>query len=311
MDPVRNNCTIVVTDGEKATQALLPVHLDAAMRSVREFGYVILENAVDTSHLDRLRTRMTRDSQRLLRLARLFPSLFWSAAGARQGHLQQSVPRSGDLVFRDVVCNPFAHQVTSALLGARAFYSFPTYSCNVNCPGSVDQDLHYDPGPPGALVVNIALRDVSEADGAIEIWPGSHKVRGDVNPIPEDVQAQRRRVIGPTRGETRKGSLMIRDLAMWHRGRANPSTELRHMIAMIHYPETALGHPQYWEKKGARFATSCREVFNDSPIRPNVRFTRLPLFQLWAGPMHELGQKIGGSRAGMLVKRAFKKVLRR
>lgn len=301
---------VVVSEAERVAEQLSVSNLETAVRAVRDSGCVVLDDAVERDHLTQLRKVMTDNSRWLLRGAAIAPSLFWSANGARAGHLQQSIPRGGELVFRDVVCNPLANQVTSALLGRDAFFDFPTYNCNVNCPGSVDQAVHFDTAPPGTLAVNIALRDVTEADGAIELWLGTHVDPGESFTVPEDVLQRRRAVMEPIRGTTRLGSLMIRDLALWHRGRANPSQDLRHMIAILHYRAGAQTHPYYFNARPTRFALECKDVFRNSPVRPNIAFTRLPLLNLLAGPATEIAKAITSHPATTKLRRGFRKATR-
>jgi hypothetical protein len=236
---------------------------------------------------------MLRDSRLLLHGAKAFAALFWTANGRRRGHLQQSIPRSAEYVFRDLHASPLAGAVTQAILGEGAWGSFPSYSCNVNCPGSEDQDVHFDPAPPGTLVVNIALRDVSPADGAIELWPGSHLEPGMVNPIPEEDLARRRLAGGqPVRGATKLGSLIIRDMRLWHRGRANPSSEPRHMLTILHYPRAAATHPQCWAKERTVFDRACEPLFQGVPVRPHVTFSNRPTWHLLVGPKVELASAL-------------------
>jgi hypothetical protein len=149
--------------------------------------------------------------------------------------------------------------------------------------------VHFDPAPPSTLVVNIALRDVSEEDGAIELWPGSHLEPGMDNPIPHvDLARRRDNGAGPIRGATKKGSLVIRDLRLWHRGRANPSNELRHMLTQLHYAASAAEHPHCWARDATVFERGCEPVFRDLPVRPHVRFSDRPTHHLLVGPRVEV-----------------------
>lgn len=277
-----------ITPDERESEQLSSEHLDRAVASLRTHGYVVLERAVDESHLDALRSKMRQDSELLLRFAEVAPGLFWSARGGRRGHLQQSIPRSPPWVFRDIVCNQLVDRVSAALLGDGAFFGFPQYCCNVNCPGSVDQEVHFDPGPPGALAVNIALRGVGADDGAIELWPGSHREETSVTAITAHERARRRELAPPVRGTTSKGDILIRDLRLWHRGRANPSTTSRHMLAILHYPATAAGDPRSWAAAPTSFARACEPAFRGSRVRPCVRFTDIPIAYLATGPASEV-----------------------
>ena len=90
----------------------------------------------------------------------------------------------------ELVANPLIESVVAAVLGPRAWLGF--YSGNVNLPGSVHQPLHYDrpfswrtrekaekdgqswPPPTTTLSCSVALTELSEENGATEIYPGTH-----------------------------------------------------------------------------------------------------------------------------------------
>lgn len=120
---------------------------------------------------------MEADSQILLSAHK------WGGAGEIPGHLQQG-HHFAPTFFADIVADPFATQVTKAILGEGVYNRF--YNGNANCPGSGTQPLHPDtphlwptstmPHPPASLVVNVSLVDVSEANGATELWPGTHLI---------------------------------------------------------------------------------------------------------------------------------------
>ena len=95
-----------------------------------------------------------------------------------------------------------------------------------------------EPMPAHYLIVNVALADVTEENGSIELWPGSHLTMSntlgeDIKVDPEFVKS-RRQTDPPVRGNTAKGSVLIRDNRLWHRGTPNRSTDPRFMIALIH-----------------------------------------------------------------------------
>ncbi len=161
---------------EQTAQQLSPAHLQQAVQSLTEEGYVILRDVVDHDHLDMLLPRMTADSERLIAAEK------WGGAGRLPGHLQQAPPPCAPYVFRDIVANPFAIQVTHSLLGDGMYNRF--YNGNTNCPQSPMQPLHADAGhlwpdfavahPPASLIVNVTLVDVTEENGSTELWPGTH-----------------------------------------------------------------------------------------------------------------------------------------
>lgn len=268
---------IVITPAELAQEQMTAEHLAQAVKAVRVDGFVVLADVVEHAHLDQLRERMDADSQSLINARK------WGGAGEIPGHLQQGPPPFAPYVFRDIVANPFAIQVTKAILGEGAYNRF--YNGNANCPGSGTQPLHGDTPhlwqdmphahPTASLVVNVSLVDVTEENGATELWPGTHLIPVNRGPITATLEAQRRESVPPVRANARKGSLLIRDMRLWHRGVPNYSSQVRHMIAMVHNIK--------WLQRGEPllFNTGCEEAFPAGDLDHNVKFTEQPLEYLF------------------------------
>ena len=269
---------IVVTSEEQANGQLSADHLQAAVSAIREDGYVVLADVIAPEHLDIVRERMVADSQTLIAAQK------WGGAGRIEGHLQQGPPPFAPFIFRDIVANPFAIQVTTAVLGSGTYNRF--YNGNANCPGSGTQPLHADaphlwpdmavPHPAHALVVNVTLVDATVENGATEIWPGTHCLPFNAQHITPEMEAARREKVPPVRALARKGSLVIRDMRMWHRGVPNHTAEVRHMIAMVHQIR--------WVQRSTPllFNTGCEDAFPTMDgFDHNVEFTDQPLEYLF------------------------------
>ena len=258
---------ITVQPKELAAGELSDAHVKQAVDAIRIDGYVVLENVVTHEHLDILRERMDADSQLLIKAER------WGGAGGLKGHLQQGPPPFAPYIFRDIVANPYVVQVTQALLGPGLYNNF--YNGNTNCPGSTTQPLHRDGAhlwpdekiahPPTEVVVNISPQDTTEENGSVEIWPGSHLEVGEHH-IDEEQEEARRKICPPTRGNAKKGSALIRDMRLWHRGVPNPSDKPRHMIAMIHRVSW-LG-----SNRKLKYKIGCEAAFENSDLDPNAEF---------------------------------------
>lgn len=298
---------IELTDGERRSERLADTSLEQAKQALERDGAVVLGRAVASEHLDRLYTKMESDAERLIRSSRVFPSLVWTAAGRRPGHLQLSYPNGTKYAFRDVLANPWATQLTSSVLGSGAFFGFPTYSCNVNCPGSEAQPVHYDPAPPMTLAVNIALRDVDENNGAIELWPGTHRVESQTPQMTPEELDQRRAEQPAVRGATRKGDVLVRSLSVWHRGMPNPSANKRHMLVSLHFQKDADSHPFFFVTP-KRFDPGLRQVFEDLPLDARVKFGRPMVPSIFEGPLFEVKQRIVESRTAGRVRRVAERV---
>ena len=258
---------ITVQSKELATGKLSDAHVKQAVDAIRVDGYVILENVISHEHLDILRERMDADSQILIKAEK------WGGAGRLKGHLQQGPPPFAPYIFRDVVANPYVIQVTKELLGPGLYNNF--YNGNTNSPGSTTQPLHRDGAhlwpdekvahPTAEVVVNISPQDTTEENGSVELWPGSHlEVSG--KHIEAEEEEARREIVPPIRGNAKKGSALIRDMRLWHRGVPNPSDKPRHMIAMIHRISW-LG-----SNRKLKYKTGCEAAFEDSDLDHNAEF---------------------------------------
>ena len=269
---------ISVTPAEQKAERLIDTHLAQALRAVRQDGYVILANVIDPAHLDIIHERMEADSQILINARR------WGGAGRAEGHLKQGPPPCAPYVFRDVVANPFAVQVAHTLLGDGMYNRY--YNGNCNCPGSGLQPLHMDgphlfagmkePHPVVSVVINVCLVDVSAENGAMELWPGTHLLVSGQRRIDPATEARRQQIVPPRRANTPKGSLLIRDMRLWHRGMPNHSDHVRHMIAMI--------YQKAWLKSPGPllYSADCQNEFPaHSPLDHNAIFTDQPLSYLF------------------------------
>ena len=202
---VENTMITVTPDAEERQQERFkPGTLSRAKKALRRAGFVIVDDVVAHEHLDILQSAMEDDLVKILALPVVPHNFVW-------GIVQQGPPPYADYVFRDVVANPFACQITREVLGEGACSGTMTGTSNL--PGSGFQPVHVDDGqlwpdleiahPPTRLVVNVTLVDTSEANGAIELWPGTHmdtrQVRGSNIRVPEDAVEERRTIAPPVR----------------------------------------------------------------------------------------------------------------
>ena len=263
--------TQVKVSAEEIAQSFLsPQSLKIAVDSILKVGYVILEDVVPHNVIDYLRQKMVQDSAYLIDRGR------WNTVGNVTGHLNQALPPFPPYVFPEIISNVFAAQVTQAFLGEGRFNRF--YRCNTNVPGSGMQPLHWD-GTEGSLVVNVGLEDITEANGSIELWPGTHLLQESSsissepvdNSIDELSRESRREICPPIRGNLKKGSILIRHESLWHRGMPNQSSNSRYMVAMMHYPKgTDIGSPLC-------FNIGCEIAFSDRILHPNLNFLDKPI----------------------------------
>ena len=279
-----------------AIERVAPDDAERAAQAIADDGCVILKGALPTAPLDALRRRMDRDTADLMR--------FCATIGGyprEAGHLQQGPPPFADYVFAEVAMNARVTAVASALFRGRPQLTF--YNGNTNYPGSVRQRLHMDGrhntapnepvAPTAAVVVNIPPGGMDDANGAIELWPGSHRigVYGDVQGVPSAMEEERRRTRPPENPRTVPGDVLIRDVRLWHRGVPKGSPRPRHMIALI------LSAPNDDERSGRRlpFGRGCEEALEGRGVDTNAEYTDGPIDYLF-GPMRRIHQHRGHRR---------------
>lgn len=150
----------------------------AVVEAIDVDGYVVLGGVIDLAALNAIKAKLDEDTAELLR------RIDWNGANKFPGHLSQAMPTSKEHIYRDVVTNQLVIQVTAGILGKGVHNHF--YNCNTNMPGSQKQPLHRDAphlgrdviNPTTSIIVNVSPIDVDEANGATEVWPGTHRIPG-------------------------------------------------------------------------------------------------------------------------------------
>jgi hypothetical protein len=113
------------------------------------------------------------------------------------------------------------------------------FASDTPLPGAGYQNVHSDTRmlfpetqlslPCYGLVLNIPLVDVTEENGPMEIWPGGTHLwpgGGNMASLAENMPS------GPLLMNA--GSVVIRDLRMWHRGTPNRSNRSRPNLALVY-----------------------------------------------------------------------------
>jgi len=246
---------LLLSAGERSSGRLNPETLDRACNQVRLNGYVVLANAMPTDFIDRL----CEDWLAVLRKA-METSPDKTDVGKsdfRKRRVRMDTPFRAPYTDSQLVANPFVMPIIEKILGddCRVFY----YSADAPLSGSEYQNVHADylpfyPDsdvvlPPTSLVVNYPLVDVTENNGPMDAWPNTHMMPEKVYADTVKLQAAAS-AIDPTSMLTPKGSILIRDVRMWHRGTPNNSNEIRPNLALIYgrqwfdgafYPQDSLG----------------------------------------------------------------------
>ncbi|KAK6537157.1 hypothetical protein TWF694_011354 [Orbilia ellipsospora] len=215
------------------------------MKHLHHSGVVVLENVVDSTHLDAINSVMSLEARGIVKL----PDEKFNF-GRETGNINQSPPLKREFMYPDVWVNPFVLPVVSSMLGPEPVLHLATG--NTTTRAGDRQPVHSDfglphPSFPFGFVVNIPLVDMTLENGALEVWPGSHTATtvhdqvayqgqwGNLPPraIVPAVLRSREAISPPARVVVRKGSVIIRDLRLWHAGHPNLTNEPRVMLAFV------------------------------------------------------------------------------
>ncbi|KAI4623872.1 hypothetical protein J4E80_003684 [Alternaria sp. BMP 0032] len=239
--------SIVPSASEVKAGELNQRNLEIATRALSRDGLVVLEDMIDHAVLDRLNKKMVQDA---LELQGRKDSPF----NYNKGNIQQDPPMTQEWFSDEIYANPIVTQVTSTTLGPRPSLRFisgntalPPTASSPPASQPIHNDADFDhPSIPFALVVNVPLVTMTPENGSTEIWLGTHQgttiadqegEHGDraSGRIKQHLLDARREVRPPTQPVVKKGSMIVRDLRLWHGGKPNLSEDPRVMLAMIHF----------------------------------------------------------------------------
>ena len=233
---------IAVRDDERAAGALDADRLEVARRAMLEDGVLVLDNLVPVDIVQTLADLMYAEVDAFVAA--------YDQGRQYQGQLNQPPPSDDEHLYRDILANPVALQICRSLLGPSVASTF--YASNVNVPGSTAQRVHCDlpqlwpdlepvHQAPYGIVFNVPLIDTTPGN-ATELWPGTHlDVRtnsrdGLHRNIPLGWLDERRAVRPPVQMSQAKGSVIMRDVRLWHTGVANTSDVTRIMLGVGYAP---------------------------------------------------------------------------
>ncbi|KAH3957360.1 hypothetical protein HBI38_178300 [Parastagonospora nodorum] len=278
--------SIVPSPSELKNGQLNQRNLEIAIRALSRDGLVVIEDLVPHATLDRLNVKMVEDAYEL-------QSRKDSPFNYNKGNIQQDPPMTAEWFSEDIYTNRIVTQVTSTALGPKPSLRF--ISGNTALPATEDsppasQPMHNDadfdhPSIPFALVVNVPLVKMEVENGSTEIWLGTHNgttiadqegEHGDraSGRIKSHILEARREVRPPTQPTVKKGSIIIRDLRLWHGGKPNLSSVPRVMLAFIHFA------PWYRNQMEVEIADDLREQFDSEKTGLHVAAKHVPAEQL-------------------------------
>lgn len=194
--------------------------IEENVRELETSGYTVLESCLDVKCVEEVRQQVIAEYE----AARPLP---WRGGGKWFGHIEYVPPISSPII-REAASNKKIQEIVDQALAKN--YKIIGVGGNANLPGSTYQPAHMD-GVQGTdfLVVNIPLGKVTEQNGSLEVWPGTHKEQLTVSEF-NSVPRQSARV------NSSPGDIVMRYSNVWHRGTPNRSSEVRFMLAIIISP---------------------------------------------------------------------------
>ncbi|GAA5991732.1 hypothetical protein JCM11641_004846 [Rhodosporidiobolus odoratus] len=235
------------TAAEREAKRLTQRNLQTALEALHRDGMVVLEDVVDHGALDKMNKRMLEDTAKLVNLGDKGPFNY------NRGNIQQDPPVEPSTFDASIFVNPLATSVTRAYLGGSPTLAFLSGNTAVTDLESEGQPVHSDadfthPEIPFACVINVGLVEMKPENGSTECWLGTHTpalsglqvqegLHGEraSGRIKRDLLQARREERPPFQPVVPKGSLVIRDLRLWHAGRPNYTPSPRIMLAAIHF----------------------------------------------------------------------------
>lgn len=233
---------VVISPKETAIGTL---KLDNVQVGVEEFqtqGFVILENAVDQHSIGKLHNQILKDSA----TPREFPELGFNH-GMEDTNFSITPPLSDEFLIEEVWANKHAIAIIEQLIGPKPVLCWA--ASNIALPGKADarQAVHSDayadiPGFPFCVEMTVYLQDATLDNGATEIWPGTHVFteddhlphgRGWIN---KNAFTYRARTCPPIQPAIRRGSIMLRDLRLWHSDMPNTSPDPCITMKFLYFP---------------------------------------------------------------------------
>lgn len=164
-------------------------------------------------------------------------------------------------MYGDVWANKPAAHVLQHVLGPAPKVNFVNGNTALGGFNGARQRVHADLSfnyglLPWGIVTNYYLVDVSPTNGSTELWLASHKrtfedhrncysnisdsagekVKEAAFGIKDELLEERRQFAPPIQPVVKKGSVVLRDLRLWHAGLCNPSPDARIMLAFVHTP---------------------------------------------------------------------------
>jgi hypothetical protein len=156
--------TVSIPESTRLSGVATPELVAEAAPFLHKDGIIILDNAIDKSHVDILNNKLSAEA---LEMAENPDHHF--NFGKETRNMDQAPPPTAELMFKDVWCNPFAAAVLSAVLGPKPV----VHDANGNTvleatgrqPVHSDCEVQHPAYFAFAYVININLVDTGAENG--------------------------------------------------------------------------------------------------------------------------------------------------
>lgn len=238
---------IRLSDEERVSEQPKMSTVRECVKALHRDGIVLIENAIDMDHVEKVKVQMMKDAHEMFRRE----TTYFNFDDKGVGNFSQPPPVFPGLIFKDVYANPLVVAIVSSMIGAHAEFTWMFGNTLFKTKEQSRQDVHADIkwdyyDFPSAVTINILFQDVTPENGSTEIWVGSHKtssMKKHVKPPnkfmgkidPAELE-KRRATKPPIYPHIKKGTILLRDIRLWHAGMPNHTDIPRLMFGAIFFP---------------------------------------------------------------------------
>lgn len=252
---------IKLTERERMAGAMEQDKLEFAVELLRANGVIVIEDVLS--------------EQRVGEIAEPFYELLTGYVDGydygqqdNMRNLRMDLPFTPPFIDADIVANPIFLSIAEQILGEDLTLRY--LASNNAMPGGTEkQPAHADTGalfpetryfqsPMHNLLLHIPLCDLTERNGATEFYPGGTHLNPDHLYENQKLIQRLGEAMRFEKALMPKGSFMIRDKKVWHRGCPNQTDKPRGMLTLI--------YQRAWDATSGRMPIP-QHVYNDMPDR--------------------------------------------
>ncbi len=242
------------------------VEIKKAYSELSKKGYTVITDLIPKKQLAQLNESLQKEFLR----EKLSNELF-KGGGRLAGHLNCFPGRASEDIFKNLIQSG-ANKIVDMI--DETWMNKLTVGTNFNLPGSVIQHYHFDGiFQDQYLIVNVALVDTNNRNGAIELAPRTHK---------EFLRFWQFVAKGlPFKGlriPLNQGDVLIRYSTLWHRGMPNKTKNARPMLAFTLGERNAVQNPFMKNNGNPKFFNNWYMTHRLGRIR-EFCYIKIPFFQ--------------------------------